>query len=69
MEHPNDKSAIERQFTLIDQALDKKGLGLRFPRELEEQFERETGPVRVRWYVRMSLLSLALFDSLIPDYS
>lgn len=69
MEHPSDKSAIERQFALIDQTLDKKGLGLRFPRELEEQFEQETGPVRVRWYVRMSLLSLALFDSLIVlDY-
>jgi hypothetical protein len=31
MEHPNDKSAIERQFTLIDQALDKGSLGCAFP--------------------------------------
>lgn len=69
MEHPSDRNAVERQFALIDQTLDERGFALRFPRELEEQFEQETGPARVRWYVRMVLLSLALFDSLIVlDY-
>ena len=69
MDHPSDKKAVERQFELIDQTLGEKGPALRFPRELEGQFEQETGPARVRWYVRMSLLSLALFDSLIVlDY-
>lgn len=69
MDDLHGKSAVDLQFALIDQALDKRGFALRFPRVLEEQFEQETGPVRVRWYVRMALLSLALFDSLIVlDY-
>lgn len=69
MDHQSDQNAVEQQFELIDQTLGERGFALHFPRELEKQFEEETGPARERWYVRMGLLSLGMSDLLIAlDY-
>ena len=58
----------EDRASLIDAALNGKGLSLRFPAALEAQFEHETGPERCRVFVRYGMVGLLLSDSFIFNY-
>ncbi|MDP3898467.1 MAG: GGDEF domain-containing protein [Mesorhizobium sp.] len=64
-----DSKDAELKLALIDQALDKKGILLRFPGPLEAQCEEETGSARVRMSQRNKIIATLLMCSLIVlDY-
>ena len=66
---PTDSKDAELKLALIDQALDAKGISLRFPEPLEAQFEEETGSARVRMAQRNKIMAALLMYSLIVlDY-
>ena len=58
----------EDRASLIDAALNGRGLRLRFPAALEAQFEHETGPERCRVFVWYGMVGLLLSDSFIFNY-
>ena len=66
---PTDNKDAELKLALIDQALDAKGISLRFPGLLEAQFEEETGSARLRISQRNKIMAALLMYSLIVlDY-